>query len=266
MPIEVDFLRSDITKQSDYDDKYNNVASSRTALKFFKSVYQNSTWNFIKSVDMKNDNLVEINDGVGFPLKSDSEFSNILGSNIVVTGNIDFEFKHFPEDVLDEYENFSDQKRLIEGWAWCNWRTNSYLNMSLIPMPKSGFSSKQTLPVFLYNLNMYFGYNGEQLFGQSKSETNILTKYLDNAFDWGTPPNLAFHIEDYCRKALLIEDRNLIRALLNYGAISKSRIKNNEPLYQNANDVNKYIDLVSWYWSEKENSILKLERNGAIKI
>jgi len=257
-----DYLRRDIREYSGYaanEFGHNPEPEySSSSMEMFYVEYKKVKWDFTQSIMYgmgRHERYGEIN---AWALTSKSPFYSSIGSDIAITGKLDFDFGELPQNIYKSLDTESGRKHLNEAWSMFVYRKYSRLNMSLtlmvkevpIPMPKM-------IPVFLYNLNRYFAGKPHHLFySYTDNQREKLAKYLDNAFIETISPNHDFNILDYCQKVLFIEDPQLIRALLDYGKLIELKEEQEKTVFENAEDAYKFINLVTWYWAEKEVNML----------
>jgi len=233
------------------------AASSIRALEWFMMFYKKVDWHFIDSLNSIPTKIVPIECGWAVSLDT-SKYTNYPAPNILVTGNIDFDFKPISEFIDGLTRSKQLQGHLAAAWNDCVRREFSILNMSLIPIfdrisqPKSSM-----IPVFLYNLSRYYDGKSNQLFKEytAAEETNFKA-YLDSAFEESTFGNKLDHVENYCNRVLFVEDPQLITALIDFGELSQTRLNHDEEILQSVDELEKFIHLVLWYWAEKEVNIL----------
>jgi len=232
------------------------ASSSIRALEWFMINYKNVDWHFVDSFNSFPTKTVPIECGWAISLDT-SKYTKYPAPNILVTGNIDFDFKPLSKFIDGLTRSKQLQGHLAAAWNDCVNREFSILNMSLTPIFDRTCRTKSSMiPVFLYNLNRYYEGKSNQLFKEytAKEETNFKA-YLDSAFEELTFGNKLEHVENYCSRVLFVEDPQLITALIDFGELSQTRLNHDEEILQSVDEFEKFIHLVLWYWAEKEVNI-----------
>lgn len=253
-----DYLRQDITKIKHYGLTMNvQPESSNETREIFYYAYKNIKWDFLDSFSFLGED-VPIKSGYAVKLKSKSKFAELLGSNTLFSGIKDFDFTELPQNIYDQSQSLEESRHLRDAWEEFDGRQNSYLNMSFMPVFEDIDKSKYSImPLFLYNLNRYYVNGSEELFSSYNNlDKKIMKLYLNSAFERSNSWNQNVMIEDYCSKALFIEDPQIVCALLEYGRRIQEKIDQGKPVFDNIDDVYKLIYLATWYWSEKEVNML----------
>ncbi|WP_338214778.1 hypothetical protein [Companilactobacillus muriivasis] len=255
MKQEYDVLQTDIRDFQSYkksDLGFNpDPQCSILVLEFLQRRYRSFDWEFMESFnDYK---IIRYGENNAIKPTEKSRLYEILGPDVAITGSLDFDF-----NISSLYQGLPRNQKIDPSFFVLAEKKYSILNMSPtilvegvpLPMPKM-------IPVFLYNLNRYFAGKYNHLFDTyNDNQEERLTEYLDNAFIGTMSPGQTSYIEDYCSKVLFIDNQELIRELLNLGEKIQLREDKRIPIIKNAEEAYKFINLVTWYWAEKEVNML----------
>lgn len=257
-----DYLRNDIREYHGYagnEDGHNpSPEYSSSAMEMFYVAYSNINWDFTKSVICDGSKQLRFGEISGYQITPKSSYYSTIGTNVAVTGQLDFNPDEPIYSVGELTRNLNQNQDLLKAWSALWSRQYSFLNMSLtlivdgvrLPTPKM-------IPVFLYNFNRYLAGESHNLFYFfTDRQKEVFIKYLDNAFDKYNSSTDEFYVQNYCRKVLLLEDPQLILSLLDYGKLIQSKQELCKPMFETQEDIYKFINLVTWYWAEKEVNIL----------